>query len=144
MSSIKIFRLLPRNSTKNKIVVIPTNQLITLIRAILNLKVTSTQVSDIFFHIWMVLYCIRNVSFSVVIEISEGNHLASLCAFWKFILLTKTPSTLQPNGQVERYNSEMVSRPGLYIAENQRNWQIVVQPPPCVYSFQVQRLTDDT
>lgn len=45
----------------------------------------------------------------------------------------------QPNGQAERYSKTPITRFGHYVAEPQRNWSILVQPPTYTYNTQVNR-----
>lgn len=52
----------------------------------------------------------------------------SLCAFLGSKNLTTTAYHLETNGHVESFNKTTIARLRQYVADNQRDWDVYVQP----------------
>lgn len=135
---------LPRTNKGNQYVDVITGRYSKLTRAIPTGHVTSTNVAYIVFNDWVIPYGIPTYILTDNGTQLTSKSFATLCTHLGTKQLTTTAYHPQTNGQVERYNKTIVTRLRHYVAKNQRDWDIFVQPLTYAYRSQVHRSTNTT
>lgn len=106
-------------------------------KVITTVNITSTQVASIFFDEWISPYGIASTVISENGQQSVSKCSTSLCFN---LVITKPEITAfhaQTNGRMEWYHKTLVSRLRSRIADNQKNWNILVKTLTCAHNGQV-------
>lgn len=133
-----------RSEAGNQFVFITTDKYTQPTRVLPTTKITSTQVSNIFFNDWIIPYGVPDTVLSDGSQHLVCKFFTSLCSYIGAIKLTTTAFYPQTKGHVDRYKKTLVYRQWLYIADNQMNWSILTEPRPYVYNCHVHRSTAGT
>lgn len=141
MVTIDIFMRLQRTKSGNKFIFRMTDRFSKLVKGTLTITGTETTVTTIFINkrmrtteynprSWPTTVCnLRANCFSRFAK-SQG------CSRWQL-----RSATSRTNGNVERFNSTIVSRLRQYFAENKQDWNSCVVPPTYAYETQVRLAT---
>lgn len=135
---------LPRATNRNQRVMVITDRYSKLTRAIPTWRTTATHAANVFFD-----HCVISHDISTFLLIDNGpqfvrKFFATICTYLGVKHLTTMAYHPKTNGQVEQYNKTIVTCLCHYIVENQRDWDMFIQPLTHACSTQVHRSTNTT
>lgn len=127
---------LPKTSEDKQYVLTITDRYSKPTHAIPSSQATSTLIVNIFFDQWIISYGIRSFQLTDNDTKFVSKFFATLCSFLGVKHLTTTAYHPQPDGQAERFNKTVITRPRHYVAEHQHNWDTLVKPLTYAYNTQ--------
>ena len=129
----------PKSESDHYHVLVITDRCTTLTRTITLKSTISQAVTDFF-----LTYCTYAYGFPDLMMSNNGSQLITRYFQHEMAILNikhAPTSRYHPktNGQIERYNSSLVTQLCHYVAEHQRNWDAFLQPLIYAYNAQVHR-----
>ena len=139
--SIDILGDLMRTKRKNRYLLVITHRFTKLVRTVPMKKISSTEVAKELVHHWVFVY-----GPTIYLLSDNGSQFTSrlfqdVCRILDIENIFTTTYHPQCNGQVERFNRNVLAALRLYVADHPKDWDLFTDALKYAYNSQVHRVT---